>query len=224
MQRNQIKIMCYGIAVVALMQAPLLLATVANAYDKANPNWPCVQRKVLELTPAQMWDGPPIDTKSIEWLNDEELRNLARSLISRRIPLSEAETAIKAYAAKFNGKERNEKLTMLFTGALNLTNDERKTVMSGIERFQMRQVDRAKALEQQGVDMEKLHQGETTELIPSKALTPEEQKYMWDARVFQERQQNLPLACEIPELIGQRIYEIAKLIRAEMTDEEPPAQ
>lgn len=204
------------------MQASLVLATPAAAYDKNNPNWPCVQRKVVELTAAQMWDGPPIDANNREWLNDNEIRTLSRSLISRRIPLSEAEEAIKKFAAKFDGKERNDKLTLLFTATLSQTNDERKTVIHGIERFQERQVARAAELERQGVDLDKLHTGTNAELIPDRPLTAEEQKYKWDARVFQERQQNLPLACEIPELIGQRIYELAKLIRAQMQDEEPP--
>jgi hypothetical protein len=224
MQEKPTKTMRYGLVAASLMQASLLWPGQAAAYDKANPDWPCVQRKVVELTAAQMWDGPPIDKNNTEWLNHDEIRNLARTIISRRIPLPDAEKAIKEFAAKYNGKERNEKLTLLFTGALNLTNDERKTVMNGIERFQKRQVARAEALEKEGVDIAKLKTGEAAEVIPDRPLTPEEQKYHWDARIFQERQQNLPLACEIPELIGQRIYEIAKLIRAQMQDEAPPAQ
>ena len=40
------------------------------------------------------------------------------------------------------------------------------------------------------------------------ALTPEQQEYNWNARIFQDRQQNLTMACEIPTLIEQRAYDL----------------
>jgi hypothetical protein len=36
-------------------------------------------------------------------------------------------------------------------------------------------------------------------------------------RVFAERQQSLPLACEVPVLIEQRLFAIAREIRERMT-------
>ena len=57
----------------------------------------------------------------------------------------------------------------------------------------------------------------TDELLPTEIqLTPEQQEYNWNARIFQERQQNLTMACEIPVLIEQRAYEIGRLIRGLM--------
>jgi hypothetical protein len=43
-------------------------------------------------------------------------------------------------------------------------------------------------------------------------------RYDWDARVFQERQQNIPVACEIPVLIEQRVFALAQAIRALMSN------
>ena len=54
---------------------------------------------------------------------------------------------------------------------------------------------------------------------PSRAdLTAAEDRYNWDVRVFTERQQSLPLACEVPVLIEQRLFELAREIRARMQD------
>jgi hypothetical protein len=36
--------------------------------------------------------------------------------------------------------------------------------------------------------------------------------------VFQERQQNIPIACEIPVLVEQRIFALAQSIRALMSN------
>ena len=49
-------------------------------------------------------------------------------------------------------------------------------------------------------------------------LAAAEEQYNWDARVFTERQQSLPLACEVPVLIEQRLFELGRAIRAHMSD------
>ena len=40
------------------------------------------------------------------------------------------------------------------------------------------------------------------------------EKMKWEIRVFQERQQNIPIACEIPQLMDERIGLVARTIRA----------
>ena len=50
---------------------------------------------------------------------------------------------------------------------------------------------------------------------PAKAPTPKV-KYKWEVRAFQEKQANIPLACEIPQLIDERAGDVARAIRAEM--------
>src|SRR5262245_4050345 len=47
----------------------------ALAADPANPDWPCVQRKVVVLTSAQMWDGPQVDELT-HWRDNEEIKKL----------------------------------------------------------------------------------------------------------------------------------------------------
>jgi hypothetical protein len=85
-------------------------------------------------------------------------------------------------------------------------------------KYQKRQQARALQLERQGRELE-----EKKQVIPAQeqmdtmlTLTPEQDKYQWDARIFREREQNLTMACEIPVLIEQRVYEIGRLIRAQM--------
>ena len=49
-------------------------------------------------------------------------------------------------------------------------------------------------------------------------LAAAEDSYQWDVRVFTERQQSLPLACEVPVLIEQRLFELGREIRSRMND------
>ena len=46
-------------------------------------------------------------------------------------------------------------------------------------------------------------------------LSIAEERYNWDVRVFSERQQSLPLACEVPVLIEQRLFELGREIRSQ---------
>jgi hypothetical protein len=180
----------------------------------SSPDWPCVQRKVAVISAAQVWDGPPID--GIKEF-DPALRDLTEILESRRVSPEDAEKAIKEFAAKQPEAERDKKLTELFASLLNEINTDRQFVMSKVEEFQKRQKGRAAELEREGEKLAEKGIAATDELLPTETkLTPEQQEYNWNARIFQERQQNLTMACEIPALIEQRVFEIARLIRAQM--------
>jgi hypothetical protein len=186
---------------------------------KGNPDWPCVQRKVLTLTSAQIWDGPPVDDLK-GWENDNKIRELTSYLESRRIPLEDAEKAIKEYAESLPEAERDQKLTQLFASLLASINTDRKFVMDRVEEYQRRQRARAEELEREGQKL-----AESNQTIPAAEqlgprdtkLTPEQQEYNWNSRIFQERQENLTMACEIPVLIEQRAFEVGRLIRAQMS-------
>ena len=97
--------------------------------------------------------------------------------------------------------------------------EEKLTIVPArkVEEFKKHQKGRAKELEREGQALADKGMAATDELLPTETkLTPEQQEYNWNARIFQERQQNLTMACEIPVLIEQRAYEIARLIRGQM--------
>ncbi|MFA5900705.1 MAG: hypothetical protein WC829_16520 [Hyphomicrobium sp.] len=179
-----------------------------------SPDWPCVQRKVPTISAAQIWDGPSVE--GIENF-DPAIRNLTEVLESRRVTSDEADKAIQEYAASIPEAERDKKLTELFASFLSEINTDRGFVMGKVEDFQKRQKARAAELEREGQKLADKGLAATDELLPTETkLSPEQQEYNWNARIFQERQQNLTMACEIPALIEQRAYEISRLIRAHM--------
>jgi hypothetical protein len=188
----------------------------ARAADTANSNWPCVQHKVATLTSAQMWDGPDVDDLA-QWRDNEEIRKLVAVLASRRVPLEQAAAAIDRFAAAQPPDKRDDALKLLFAGLLNTINSDRAVVMSGIERFQQRQKARAAEIERQGAAIRQLKERPNNEKSQSE-LTAAVDKYDWDVRVFSERQQSLTLACEVPVLIEQRLFELGREIRSRMKD------
>lgn len=197
-----------GVAATSVMAAP-------PGHQDANPDWPCLQHKVATLTAAQMWDGPPVEGLA-GWNDDAEMRKLIPVLASRRVPLDEARADIAKFAEKQPEADRDRKLTLLFAGLLDRINTDRSSVVNGIERYERRQKSRADQIEREGAALAKLRQQATQDEKARAELATAEDAYNWDVRVFQDRQQSIPVACEIPVLIEQRIYELAREIRSHM--------
>lgn len=220
MKMNFLRRAALGTAFVML--APLTWSALSPAFaEEPDKNeWPCVYRKVPMLSAASIWDGPEIkDTTS--WRDDEKIRTLSQYLISRRIKEDDAEAAIKKYAESIPADQRDAKLTELFSAVLTRTNENRKVVMSGIERFHKRQLERAKEIEAEGLQMPPENEMGVTDDAGGPAgeiskLSSKEEKYKWEIRTFQEKQANIPIACEIPQLIDERAGALARAIRAQM--------
>jgi hypothetical protein len=187
------------------------------AASAASADWPCVQRKVATLTSAQMWDGASVDDLT-QWRDNEEISKLIAVLTSRRVPLEQAAAAIARFADAQPQARRDEALKLLFAGLLSTVNNDRAIVMRGIERFQQRQKARAAEIERQGTAIRQLQARAAGDEKARTELATAEDRYKWDVRIFSERQQSLPLACEVPVLIEQRLFELGREIRSRMTD------
>jgi hypothetical protein len=185
--------------------------------DAASADWPCTQRKVAKLTSAQMWDGASVDDLT-QWRDNEAITKLIAVLTSRRVPLEQATAAIAEFAAAQPQEKRDEALKLLFAGLLSTVNTDRAIVMRGIERFQQRQKARAAEIERQGTAIRQLRERAASDEKARSELAAAEDRYKWDVRVFSERQQSLPLACEVPVLIEQRLFELGREIRSRMSD------
>lgn len=204
--------------IVAMIAASIVFgAPRAFAAGAASPDWPCVQRKISTLTSAQMWDGVPVDHLT-QWRDDETTTKLIAVLASRRVPLEQATAAIAQFAAAQPPEKRDDALKLLFAGLLSTVNNDRAVVISGIERFQQRQKARATEIERQGAAIRHLKEQAANDEKARAEVAAAEERYNWDVRVFSERQQSLPLACEIPVLIEQRLFELGREIRSRMND------
>jgi len=194
-------------------------AAAQKAAAASKEEWPCIYRKVPVLSPAMIWDGPAItDTKS--WRNDDAIRKLSQYLISRRVKMDEADAAIKKFAAGLPADQHDAKLTELFAAVLTRTNEDRKVVMHGIEKMHKRQVERSHEIQQEALELQPEEQAAaespTEEAGVAGQGSDAQEKYKWEVRAFQEKQANIPIACEIPQLIDERAGDIARAIRAEM--------
>jgi hypothetical protein len=184
-----------------LILAGLLSVTTASA---AEADWPCVQRRVVELSVAQVWAGPPIDQAASHWRDDQDVASLVRSLASRRTSLDQASRAIERFGHAA-GPDRDAKLTLLFTGIFELINAERRRLINGIERYAGRQ----RSLADQISETARILRQDSP---PPPERTALEQKLQWDTRIYDERNQALTYVCESPVLLEQRVYALSQEI------------
>jgi hypothetical protein len=164
-----------------------------------------------------MWDGPDVDELT-QWRNNDEMKKLIALLVSRRIPLDQATDSIAQFAAAQRPNERDQALKLLFAGLVDTTNNDRAIVLHGIERFQQRQKARAAEIERQAAELRQLKEQAANDERARADLAAAEDRHNWDLRVFTERQQSLPLACEVPVVIEQRLFELGRAIRSHMSE------
>jgi hypothetical protein len=191
-------------------------ASIAVAADKANPDWPCIQKKVESLSPTSVWDGPPLDAEK-DAASDDSIKDLVLQLTSRRVPTDQAAAAIKKYADGMDAAKKDAALTRVFAAVFETINGQRKTVIGGLEKYLRSQRDRAGQVEQMGLDLEKLRESSGTDDESEAKLAKAQQDFDWASRIYQERQSNITVACDVPVLMDVRLGEISRAIRSNMT-------
>ncbi|KAB1072026.1 hypothetical protein [Methylobacterium planeticum] len=202
------------------LAALALLAGPALAQPKADPDWPCVQRKVPSLSAGTLWTGPDIEAAG-PWGDDFDAAALAQRLASRRTELAEVDGLLDAYVAKLQDAKDTEKskhMTRVFAGVFEVINAERDRVMSGIGRYARGQRVMAERIRDEA---DKISQTKDAPSAEDARELPKEQseletKFAWDRRIFQERSQSLTYVCEVPQLLEQRLGEIARKIQARL--------
>ena len=192
-----------------LALAALLLAGPAAAQDYTDPTWPCIQRKVPELTVAQMWAGPVPE----EAETSPGIERLAERIAQRRVPVEEAATAAAELVEGLEGDARARQLAALFGAVLKHLNAERDAIISGIGRYARRQADLADRVEQEQLELAALERAPDADKDMDRVEELQD-TLAWDTRIFRERAQALTFVCETPTLIERRAFELARAFAA----------
>lgn len=222
--------------ILALSSAVLLALPAAGAAQPQHgDDWPCIQRKVPQLLPGQVWTGPPLDDALQDWRRDREVARLVSHLAARRLPLEEARAEIEAFAAAA-GAERNERLTLLFAGLFQRLNSERSRIVSGIERYARNQSVLAEVIKDTRLRLAELHGDNrplrdgtvTTPRLDGADATPDDlddnrrfaseldERLYWDTRIYDERHRALTYVCDSPVIIEQRLFALGRAIQAQL--------
>ena len=195
----------------SLALAVLLLpaASAALAAMNTDPDWPCIQRKVPELSLGQIWNGPELPPTAKDWAKDQEIPALVKELAARRVPIAEAQNQIRDFATGLPADQKNARMTMLVQGLFDYMNAERSQVISGIARYARKQLELAARLRKEASEVDALRAKPDAD-VNEVALRTD--RLTWETRIFEERVQSLTYVCEVPTLIEQRLYALAKAV------------
>jgi hypothetical protein len=194
-----------------LVGALLALATAGPTFAAANvdPDWPCMQRKVPELSLAQVWNGPELPEAAKNWGDDPDIARRVDELSARRLPLADAQAQIKDFAAALPPDQLLPKMTKLEQGLFDHMDAERSKVMEGIARYAHRQIEMAADLRKEASDLDALEDDKNAD---PKQVTERTDHLAMGTRIFEERVKSLTYVCEVPTLIEQRLYQLSKTI------------
>jgi hypothetical protein len=208
-----------GGAVRFLLSALIFLALPESTYAAQNkdPSWPCIQRKVPELSFGQIWNGPELPAIAKDWSKDERISDLVEEVAARRVPLADAQKQIREFAAALPADRANDQLAMLVRGLFDYMNGERSQVISGIGRYAHNQLELAARLRKEASEVDSLRNKPDAD---ANEIALRTDRLTWETRVFEERVQSLTYVCEVPTLIEQRLYALAKTVSEVMKGRE----
>ena len=185
----------------------------AAAAPAAGPDWPCEQPLRPEMSLGAMWSGP--DPTQKDWRKVPAVVALVNEVAPRRTPQEEAVARIGRFAAGYQGEERAEILTTLFAGVFETLNAERNDIVRGIKRFYRRQDALARRMEEAWKQLGEIDPNATDPKLVEQR-TALQQQADWDARVFDDRQRLLPVVCEQPRVLEQRVFALSRAIQEQL--------
>jgi hypothetical protein len=191
----------------------LTLPTAAPAAQNQEPDWPCMQRKVPELSLGKIWNGPELPASAKDWSRDKDIPALVEDLAARRVPVADAQKQIRDFAASLSSNQAKDRMAMLVQGLFDHMNAERSQVISGIGRYANKQLELAARLRKEASEVDALRDKPDADANDIAARTD---RLTWETRIFDERTQSLTYVCEVPTLIEQRLYALAKTIAQAM--------
>ena len=191
--------------------AMLIAGAPANAAPPGprDPDWPCQQIKVPELSLAAVWTGPSVDPQNTDWQQDQAVADLVHEIVQRRVPLVRAQDNIQAFAQQAKD-QKQQKLLELIGGIFSVLDTERTAVIAGLDRFGARQKELAAGVRD---DSDKLRQLQANPDADASQVNQLLQQVTWEAEVLQDRRKALSYACDVPGKIEQRLFGLAQTIQ-----------
>lgn len=193
----------------SLVAAAMLVPNAGAVAANADPDWPCMQRKVPQLSLAQVWNGPDLPPAAKDWSQDPSVSALVEEVAARRLPIADAQKKIRDFAASLPAGQLAPKMAMLVQGMFDHMDAERSHVISGISRYAHRQLEMAAELRKQASDVDVLRAKPDADQDEVERQTDQ---LNFATRIFNERAQSLTYVCDVPTIIEQRLYQLSKTV------------
>ena len=169
-----------------------------------NPNWPCAQRLVTELSPGSYWNGDvPSHTA---WRDDETLFTLVTEIVDRDTPEDVALAKLRAYVATIPAETRAAAMPALFSALVDQTNDQRSLLIRRLEQLGERQRGMGDTIAKLSNRIDAMAPSD-----PARSEAGDQRDF--DVRAFSETQHTMRYACEAPANMERRLGAFASLLK-----------
>jgi hypothetical protein len=187
-------------------------AAASNAPAKSE--WPCEQTERPEISIGSVWQGPDPESASETWRKDQSVAALVEEIAPRRMPQDQAIEAVHRFSAGYQ-QDRATVLTAVFAGLFETMSDERSQIIRGIKHFNNRQDSLSQRIQEGWKQMDALDPSSTDQKVIEQRVALQ-QTIDWDSRVFDDRERLLPVICQQPSVIEQRLFALSRAIQEDL--------
>jgi hypothetical protein len=181
----------------------------------AKSDWPCEQVQRPEISVGSVWHGPdPEGAADTDWRGDQAVAALVEQIAPRRMPQDQAIDAVHRFSAGYKD-DREKVLTAVFAGLFETMSQERSQIIQGIKHFNGRQDSLAQRIQEGWKQLDALDPSSPDPKIAEQRMTLQ-QTIDWDSRVFDDREHLLPVICQQPTVIEQRLFALSRAIQDDM--------
>jgi len=180
----------------------------------AKSTWPCEQVERPEISIGSVWQGPDPEAASETWRKDEAVTTLIEQVAPRRMPQDQAVAAVHRFSAGYS-QDRATVLTAVFAGLFDTLSDERRQIIRGIKQFNNRQDSLSQRIQEGWKALDALDPNSADPKIIDQRIGLQ-QTIDWDSRVFDDREHLLPVICQQPSVIEQRLYALSRAIQEDL--------
>jgi len=186
----------------------------ASSNPAGSSDWPCEQVQRPEISLGSVWHGPDPTAAQESWENDAAVTALVEQIAPRRMPQDQAVAAVHRFSAGYK-QDRAPALTALFAGLFETMGEERSEIIRGIKHFNRRQDSLSERIQEGWKQMDALDPSATDPKIVEQRLSLQ-QTIDWDSRVFDDRERLLPVICQQPSVIEQRLFALSRAIQEDL--------
>ena len=171
-----------------------------------DPDWPCIQVLIKELSWGSIWTGPPLDDNSLKWKDDEKLVSLAKKIMNKKTKEEQGIAELKKYIDKNNS---SSELTKLFHALFDTTNDIWRIRINKLINFGKKQRLTSEKIADKLVRIKELSKEYEKNKDEIEKL---EQEQFWDVRRFEDRRSISDSLCEQPRFFEKRLGVYSNII------------
>lgn len=186
----------------------------AWAADYSDPTWPCIQRKVENLSLGLMWPLALPEDATTDQALAADIADLADTLSVRRLEVDALRPEVEAFVSRWPD-HKADNLGRVFERTFETLNKRRSRIMTGIADFSLSQIALADKIDANRLEMDKALAAAEPDYDRIDAL---EEQLDWDQVIFSDRQKSITYLCETPQLIEKRLFAIAQMLQAVAND------